>query len=179
MHELEPRPAITPPADPVEALVRRHQRGLWRYLRQLGAAADVAEDLLQETFLVALRKRLEDRGATAVGAFLRRTARHLHLRRCRAEGRREQRLAELADRAWQAECCGDDGEAWLRALAACVGKLDERSRRAVERWYGPEGDDRGHLAAELGLRPNGLKTLLQRARATLRQCLTRSFGDGS
>ena len=37
----------------LEELAVRHQRGLWRYLRVLGARADVADDLLQEALLVA------------------------------------------------------------------------------------------------------------------------------
>ncbi|MCA8952441.1 MAG: sigma-70 family RNA polymerase sigma factor, partial [Planctomycetes bacterium] len=78
----------TPPAVDLEALVRRHQVALWRYLRALGCEAALADDLLQDTFLVAFR-RLSDAGDdVAVAAFLRRTGRHLFLRRRRDAGRR-------------------------------------------------------------------------------------------
>src|SRR5687768_5225971 len=88
---------MTSPAPDPEALVRRHQAGLWRYLRALGAPAELAEDLLHDTFLVALRKLEHDEGNGAIAAFLRQTARHLHLRRMRDQSRRRQILIELAD----------------------------------------------------------------------------------
>lgn len=157
-----------------EALIRRHQTGAWRYLRALGAAADEADDLLQEVFLVAWRKGLEDRGPAATAAFLRLTGKNLFLRRRRDRGRAEALLVELADRRWHNECGRDDGEAWLAALETCLDALQPRAREGVERWYRGERD---RTAAALGLSANGLKTLLQRARASLRECIERRLGE--
>lgn len=156
------------PRAAIEALIRRHQVGIWRYLRSLGAEAAAADDLLQETFLVAWRRGIEDQGPEATGAFLRRTAQHLYLRRSRDRGRREALIAELADRSWHNDCAADDGSAWLDALEACLDGLQPRARDAVRRWY---GGDRSRVAADLGLGQNGLKTLLQRSRAALRDCI--------
>ena len=162
------------PAD-LAALVRRHQLGLWRYLRALGAPADLAEDLLQETFLVAWRRLGEDRGDAAAAVFLRATARHLYLRRRRDQGRREQILVELADAAWARDGAADDGEAWLDALRGCVGALEGRARQVVQRFYG-DGADRESVAAAMGMKATGVKTLLQRVRAALRDCIERKLG---
>ena len=159
----------------LEAVVRRHQRGVWRYLRALGADLDLAEDLTQDTFLVAFQRGIEDRGVAAVGAFLCRTARYLYLRRRRDQGRREQLLVEVADRLWRSECAGDDGEAWLAALRACVAGLGGRAQQAVRLFYG-EGLDRLAAARALGMRENGFKTLLQRLRQQLRVCIEQRFG---
>jgi RNA polymerase sigma-70 factor (ECF subfamily) len=162
------------PIDP-EATVRRHQQGLWRYLRALGAPADLAEDVLQDTFVVALDKLHEERGDAATASFLRATARHLWLRRRRDQSRREALLVEAADRLWQRDCASDDGEAWLQALRACVQQLDGRARDAVRLFYG--GDlDRAAAAAALGMKQNGFKTLLQRVRAALRVCVESRIG---
>ena len=159
----------------LEALVRRHQLDLWRYLRTLGAPPAQAEDLLQDTFLVAFRKLADDRDAKAVAAFLRRTGKHLLLRRRRDEGRRVELLVELADRLWQRDC-GDDGGPWLDALRACLRELDGRPRQVVELFY-RDGLDRGATAAAMGMKENGIKTLLQRVRALLRACVERRTGD--
>ncbi|HLQ37550.1 MAG TPA: hypothetical protein VK348_07100, partial [Planctomycetota bacterium] len=63
------------------------------------------------------------------------------------------------------------------ALRACVERLDGRARRAVELSYGIGADDpssRARVAVELGMKENGVKTLLQRVRQTLRECVQRS-----
>jgi len=162
---------MTSPID-LGALVRRHQLGLWRYLRALGAAADTAEDLVQDTFLVAMRRLHDDQVERAVAAFLRQTARHLWLRRHRDDRRREELLADHVDRWWQTTCADDDGEAWLAALRECVATLDGRPRDLLQRFYG-DGLDRAAVAAALGMKENGVKTLLQRVRELLRGCIER------
>ena len=167
-----PRAAPQPPpatAD-LEAIVGRYQRGVWRYLRVLGADADLADDLLQDTFVVALRRGLVDQGPAATFAFLRATARNLY---CRSR-RRRRALREVheADRCWQVDCGSTDGDGWFAALHACREQLPERSRRLLDGAY---GDDLGHkeLAREHGLAIEGVKTALRRLRAALRECIER------
>lgn len=172
---MSPATLRMPPALDLEALIRRHQQGVWRYLRALGAPPDLAEDVLQDTFLVACRKLVQDRGEAAAATFLRQTARHLYMRRRRDQGRREQLLVELADQLWQRDCGDDDGERWLLALRACVQQLDGRPQQAVRLFYG-EGLDREAVAAAMGMKTNGLKTLLQRVRGVLRQCIEQRLG---
>ncbi len=182
VRDLPPATPRSPvaPGDPAgidaEAWIRLHQQGVWRYLRHLGASPEAAEDLLQETFLVALRRGLVDQGLAATRAFLCRTARHLHLRACRRDRREAKRLralAEAADRSWQRDSAGDEGAAWMRALEHCCERLAPRSRDALARWYGADRASRDGLAGELGLEPAGLKMLLQRARQQLRECMQR------
>lgn len=154
----------------LETLVRRHQVGVWRYLRALGADANVAEDLLQETFLVAFDKLVEDRGPAAVASFLRTVAKNLFLRHRRDHDRREAALVELADRLWQRDCAADEGDMWLAALRDCLRRVDGRSAEAVELFY-RQSLSREDVAERLGLKGTGLKTLLQRLRAGLRGCI--------
>jgi RNA polymerase sigma-70 factor, ECF subfamily len=168
---------MTPRID-LEAQVRRHQVGLWRYLQALGAPCDLAEDLLQDTFLVAMDRLHDDRGDAATATFLRQTAKHLLLRRRRDQGRREAILLELADEAWQRDCVADDGERWIVSLRACVEGLDGRAREVVRRFYG-DGSDRATVAKAMSMRENGVKTLLQRVRAVLRACIEKRIGEGA
>jgi len=142
-------------------------------LRALGAEPQTAEELLQDTFVVAWQRGLVDLGEQPVRAFLLRTARHLYLKHCRAHGRRTATLVAFVDRSWQRDCAEDDGEGWLQALRDCLQQLDGRARTAVQLCYGATTarGDRDQIAATLGIRLNGLKTLLQRTRALLRNCI--------
>ncbi len=162
--QLPPPPAAEDGPVPIEEFIRSNQAGVWRYLRLLGAEPAVADDLTQEAFLVAMRR----------GAFRRpfvlRTARNLWLRSRRDSSRHEKRLAEIATRLWQDECEADGGDAQLDALRTCVEQLDGRARQCVDRFY-RDGVSREALAEEFGLKETGIKTLLQRIRAQLRQCI--------
>lgn len=143
---------------------------LRRYLFVLGAAPDRLDDLIQEVFVVALQKRIEDRGIGPVAAFLRAVAKNLLLRDRRSAA--ALREVELADEVWNARCGVDDGEARLDALRQCVAALPARSRELLARSYGA-GAGRQALGVEFGLVPDGVKTALRRLRALLRECVQR------
>jgi hypothetical protein len=56
-------------------LVRKHQAGVWRYLRFLGCDEARADDLTQETFLAVLKGSFQQRGEAETAAYLRTVAR--------------------------------------------------------------------------------------------------------
>lgn len=174
-----PRPTqmrARPSEEELAALVARHQLGLWRFLRALGADPALADDLLQDTFLVAF-ERLDSAAAHgAQAAFLRRTARHLFLRQRRDRGRRQELLAETLEQQWHAHGDDDDGERWLAVLRECVDGLEGRSREVVGRFYG-QGEARSAVASAMGMKETGVKTLLQRVRAVLRACVERRLSQ--
>jgi RNA polymerase sigma-70 factor (ECF subfamily) len=157
----------------IDTLVRRHQAGLWRYLRFLGADGATADDLVQETFLVLLTGAFEERSPRETDAWLRLKAKRLWLDGLRRRRRRrEARLADVADEVWE-EYAGDDGgDSYRAALRECLASLPERSRRALALRY-EDRVSRGEMARRLHLKQNGVKTLLQRVRAGLRECVTR------
>jgi len=166
--------ASAPAALAPEALVERHLLAVWRYLRMHGADAHEADDLAQEAFVVALQKGAAALDPAATAAFLRRTARFLFLR-LRRDHRDAVELADAVDELWALDCEHDGGDGLLEALRRCVGELQGRARAAIDRCYGLAGwnSDRDAAAHDLGLQPNGLKTLLQRTRQLLRACIER------
>jgi RNA polymerase sigma-70 factor (ECF subfamily) len=161
-----PPTAPRPPADPAR-IAERHERPLRRYLRVLGAGRDL-DDLVQETFLVLLQRDFVDEGPVPTAAFLRRTARHLFLRRHR--GLLPQ--VEAADVVWQQECADDDGDGWVAALRACLQQLSARAARIVHASYA-EDLGREAIGRELGMTADGVKTALRRIRSRLADCIGR------
>ncbi len=170
-----PAAAPLPPRSDAARAVAAHLHALWRYLRMHGASAHEADDLAQDAFVIALQKGALFLAPAATATFLRRTARFLFLR-LRRSGRDAVVLADAVERLWAHDCAHDGGDQRLDALRQCLGELTERARRAIERSYALGGVDelgRAAVAAELGLAEDGLKTLLQRARAQLRACVER------
>jgi RNA polymerase sigma-70 factor, ECF subfamily len=162
-----PRPDL-PGAGGSEELARR---GVWRYLRALGASVHDADDLAQEAVVVAWRR------PRAVGpiddAFLRGVARNLWLRSRRWwQRRREREIAVAVDELWAATVADDGGDELIARLRACLAVLQPRVRQALDLHY-RDGLAAHQVGALLSLRPNGVKTLLQRARQALRTCIER------
>jgi len=155
-----------------EDLVRRHCVGLLRFVRCLGAGPELAEDLVQEAFVVAWRKRKQGLPPTALGAFLRRTARFLWLAHRRDTTRSEAAIADCALQLWEREVT-DDGDERLAATRACVQQLGGRAAAAIDLAYS-RGKSREEIAHELGMAENGVKTLLARTRDWLANCIRRN-----
>jgi len=159
-----------------EPALQPHGAMLRRYLFVLGARVDRLDDLVQEVFVLVLQKGLDDRGAVAVGAFLRGVAKNLLLRDRRSVGAR--REVELADEVWRGDCGDSDGNERIDALRGCIEALPERSRALLHRTY-RDGLGRAAVAAELGLRLDGVKTALRRLRDGLRECVERRLRGGA
>lgn len=156
--------------------VARHARGVFRYLRVLGASSSVADDLTQEAFVVAWRRDKQHLPPAALGAFLRRSARNLWLAHTRREQRQaavEAELADAADRLWETLPGSDADDTFVAAVHRCVAGLAPRARQALQLVY-VEEVGRDAVARRLGLLPNGLKMLLQRARQLVIQCARRN-----
>ncbi|HEU4419871.1 MAG TPA: sigma-70 family RNA polymerase sigma factor [Planctomycetota bacterium] len=156
--------------DLLEALVRRHQRHVWRYLRAVGADPALAEELAQDAFLLAWRKQVVDQGEGEVTAWLLRTARFLWLRRVRGNRRAAERTATEVLELLVAHGLPEASDRHLEALRACRGELAPRAAQALELFYG-ERMSREAVAAAMAMKPNGIKTLLQRTRELLRRCI--------
>lgn len=165
--DTKPRTA----SDALAELVRDHQVAVWRFLGALGCSAADADELAVETFVVAYQRGFEPRSRAATETFLRRIARNLWLRQRRAVHHDAVRFAEVVEELWRRDCA-DGGNEFVDALSACVSELNGRAARAVQLCYFEELSHE-RAAVQLGLKLNGLKTMLQRLRASLRQCVER------
>jgi RNA polymerase sigma-70 factor, ECF subfamily len=157
-------------------LVQEHQADVWRYLRFLGAPQEDADDLTQETFLSVARTpfALRSRGETA--AYLRTAARNQLLMLRRRQGRQVGTVdLAAAEDAWAEAAVDGCFNEFLDALNQCCETLTGRAREAVDRFY-RDGRSREELAAELEMGVDGVKSLLRRTRAVLRDCVERRLG---
>jgi len=155
------------------SLMQEHQADVWRYLRYLGAAADDADDLTQETFLAVARTPFEMRSRAETAAYLRTAARNQLLMLRRRQGR-QVCTVELtaAEEVWAAATTAGDFNEFLDALAKCCESLAGRAREAIDRFY-RDGQSREQLAATFEITVDGVKTLLRRTRSALKDCIER------
>src|SRR5512135_2451419 len=138
--------------DVLELMVRTHQAMVYRYLRYMGAAADVAEDVAQETFLAAYRSGsapVEDAAVEGgrCAAWLRGVARNqllMYFRKARSNplssdpSLLEQALNQ-ADEVWATEMLrSGDGFDYAEALQACLARLQGTQRKVLDMFYGEE-----------------------------------------
>lgn len=161
------------PAPPEEQLVARHLPGAYRFARALGADAETSRDLVQEAFLLVWQKRKQDLPEPALASFLRRCLRNLWLAQHRRRRRHEAGIAAAAEKLWDSEQRGD-GADLVQATRECLDQLRGRAARAIDLSYA-QGLGRRHIAAALGMKPNGVKTLLSRTRRWLEQCIHRQI----
>ena len=155
-------------------LVERHQAELWRYLRYLGAQAPEADDLVQETFLAVARSGFEQRSTGESASYLRTTARN-QLLSLRRKQKHEVLSANLdsAEALWAEHASGSLWDDQLAAVRGCVEKLEGRAREAIQLHY-REKTSHQSIAEKLGMKADGVKTLLRRTRAVLRECIERA-----
>lgn len=155
---------------PAEArLVARYGRGLRSILARHTRSADEAEDLFQDTFCLAAAKLRagELREPSKLPAFLASLARHLATEHYRKAARRRTEVDSEKAEAGSA-AAGQLGELLRGEEAALVRRvLDElstgRDREVLFRFYIGE-EDRGEIAADLGMTGGQLNRVLHRAR---------------
>lgn len=163
------------------ALADAHHLGVWRYLRMLGCNEDDADDLTQEAFVALLQPSFEYRGQGETAAYLRKTARGLFLNRFRGHARLVESgnldgVAAASEEVWHELAPDDEGNQLRAALERCLETIGGKARDALEMRYGREAARRD-IAAHLGLTDAGARTLLQRAKEQLRQCIERRMRE--
>jgi RNA polymerase sigma-70 factor, ECF subfamily len=176
MTAIKEQPPTTHQPIDLASLVNRFQTGVWRYVRFLGADRTEADDLTQETFLTLARSEFVERDPRQTAGYLRVVARNQLLALRRKQNREVSTVdLESADSVWAA-AAGEDGSlnGYLDALRDCVEHLESRSRLAVDLQYRVEAG-RDAIAAALGMKPEGVKTMLRRIRQILRECVERKL----
>jgi RNA polymerase sigma-70 factor, ECF subfamily len=154
------------------------QRRLYSYILTLVPSLVDADDVLQESNSVLLRKRDEYTPGTEFGAWACRVAYYevLSYRRRKQRDRghvlfaNEAFLDDLAGEA--AERYSDEEAVPIARLEHCMGKLDPMHRELLQlRYRKKQSSDR--IAADLGRSPNAIRQLLYRIRTQLLTCIQR------
>ena len=155
------------------ALVVEHQSDLWRYIKYLGATGAEADDLVQETFLSVARRPFQQRSRESSAAYLRTVIRR-KLLMLRRQQRREIETTDLeaAESVWADMTGNGESSDLLASLSICLDQLTPRATEALRLFY-TDGQSRETVASRLGMKPDGIKTLLRRTRDTLRECIER------
>ena len=166
-----------------EILAREHADMLAAYLRSLLWAPGAADDLFQETMLVAWRRLADYDRARPFGAWLRGIAQRLVLEHHRRGQLTPTTIdpAVLADLDTRYEefsrAPGDTFRERAARLAGCMSQLPEQMRSAIEMVYA-----RGMLMAAAALAldasEEAVKKRVQRARQLLAECV-RAKGAGA
>ncbi len=171
-------PAPPSGATSFDDLVRDHAVALNLFLRAVVRDPQLADELFEETIVVAWRTLDRFDRTRAFGPWLRGIARRLLLARRRQDARRMRTLGDdvldQVDRAC-AEFENRTGDAFderLDALRKCMAALPPRLRAAIESRY--TNDLHGaRLADALAVTFESAKKLVQRARAQLAECVER------
>jgi len=155
----------------VTQIVRRHQAEIWRYLRFLGASAELADDLCQETFLQLLRAPFVEQGDAARASWLRTVARNLLIKSHRRPPFATTDVDRIED-TWSDFARDDGGDDTLARLRECLDQLEGRAAEAVRLHY-EQRRSRREIGRTLGIGEQGVKSLLRRSRQVLRECVER------
>jgi len=175
-------------ASAFEALVRRHERRVFRLLLRMLGTREEAEDAAQEAFLSLHRHGHRFRGEARFSTFIYRVAANAALNRRRSLGRARAREKELALRqaagtdlpASPRDPEGSASGAQLQArIQDALLELPDDLRMAVV-LYDIEGQSYKEIAQALGIPEGTVKSRIHRARNALRGLLRELVGtDGS
>jgi RNA polymerase sigma-70 factor (ECF subfamily) len=154
------------------ALVEAHQHRVYGLALRIVGRAEDAEEVAQDAFLRAWRALPEFRGEAAFGTWLHRIASRLALdRRARVAQRARHEEPVEAPPEVAAEAGAGPGEA-AGSLDRLLDNLSAQARAAVVLYY-YEDRSVAEVAVALGAPEGTVKTLLSRARATLREAMGR------
>lgn len=168
------------PSEEFVQLFTRHQRRVYHFiLGQIPNPSD-AEEVLQETNVVLLRKSSQFEPGTNFLAWACSVARFEVLKhRDRYKRNRLQFSTDFLDLV-QSEVIRRDetSEARRDALVGCVGKLNDKDRKLIKLRYTP-GNNGQSVADAVGRPPNSVYQSLSRIRKTLLDCVNRTLAAQS
>lgn len=159
-------------AEQLAAFWTRAQPAVAAFVRTLLTDADQAQEVLQRVAITLVRKFDQYDPARPFNAWAIGFAKVevVQFRREKATDRHVFDDDLVGQFASYFEQISDDAAARNQALADCLQKVDGRSRRALELYYGRQLRTAG-VADELGLSSGAVRTLLCRVRDALRICI--------
>jgi RNA polymerase sigma-70 factor (ECF subfamily) len=163
---------------PFEILAAEYRPMILSYLRAVLDDGHLAEDLTQETFLVAQRKIESFDTSRNFGAWLRGIARNNVLQDRRTAARHPLVVdSDIVEGMEQVYDMFDDApgpwQSRTRRVRDCIGQLNDSLRSAFVAVYGREESIR-EAAARMGISFAAVAKRLSRARELIRECVERS-----
>ncbi len=163
-----------------EILMREHAPMLTAFIRTTVRDAALADDIWQETMLVAWRRIDEFDRTRPFGPWLRGIAARTILAKRRVQSQLvlvedPAELDYISDRFEQFnQLTGDTLDDKLEALRDCIGRLSPQERECVEGRY-MQGYMPSELSQRLSIELDALKKRLQRAKQHLLHCIERKM----
>jgi len=177
-------PAAVEPRDLFEILTREHIDSVRAFLLSSLRDNVAAEDVLQETFLVAWRILDRYDRKLPFGPWVRGIAAKLLQNHRRKLGRNrvhycDDQVLGLIDDGYKAftRLTGDTFDEKLDALRDCLARLNGPQREAIRLHY-EHGLHCKEIADRLGIHFEAVKKHLQRGRAVLHRCLSSKIPEG-
>jgi RNA polymerase sigma-70 factor (ECF subfamily) len=160
-------------------LVKEHQAGLRAFVRALGVDDVWVDDLAQEAFLVAYRRRDDFDPEADFGKWLRGIARRLVANERRKAGRRSRLLHDsltdlLMEAAPSEEPAAIRAPELFAAMQGCVAQLPPRSRELLHCRYS-QGENAVQLAERLRMQADAVRQSLVRIRVAVKACIERKL----
>ena len=162
-------------------MVRTHQKALFYFILSLVRDRQQAEDLTQEVFMVAHRRRHDFQPGGPVAAWLYGIARNLVLAELRQRRRRpvpldQTTLVSLGDAFAEAQATTRHADDWLVGIEECMGRLDEKNRKLLALRYKKDMSV-DEISRDMGVGLSALKMRLMRLRQRLAECLNQKRGE--
>ena len=159
----------------VQRLFLQHSNQLRGFILGLLPDRTLAEDVLQEVFLIVTAKSAEFQSGTDFLAWVRAIAR---LKVWEHRRRQFRAAGQLADEAWEtlatsASEVDDKWEARREALQRCLGELAPRAREVVQLRYSAERLSLEDVARRMSWTVGLVKVALSRAKDALWDCVQR------
>jgi RNA polymerase sigma-70 factor (ECF subfamily) len=166
-------------------VIEQNYRWLLAYAFAATGDENLCRDIVQETFKVAYQKRQEYQPSYSLGAWLRGIARNLIKREAEKRPRTARVMSlEVLERieggAAELEAAHvEEGyeETRLSALRTCLAALHEKVRDLLELRYGRNVSLK-ELAEKSGIGLSGVGMALNRARASVSQCVRKRLAPG-
>lgn len=166
-----------------EILVREHGPSVFAFLRAAGHANEEADDLLQESLIVAWRRLDDFDRRRSFGPWLRGIAAKVSLARRRNHASEpinvgdEQILEHLQHRFDQLDqVAGFEFTEKIGVLRKCLESLSETDRKIVATKYQANAT-LAEIASRLSMSLDAVKKRIQRARTSLKNCIVGKLNE--
>lgn len=161
------------PTTTIQQLFVRHQSKVRSAALALTGDFSIAEDVVQETFLTATKKAADFDPETNFVAWVLAIARLKVMERRRSDRRLSREVIESLAASLPEE---ELEEHRLMPLLDCIDELPPKSQELIRlRYFSEHGP--GEIAAILGRSVVGVNAALVKARAVLRDCVTKKLAE--